>query len=154
VEYPFRRHAAGDSSELENIIEMSDENDDIARSIQAQLDRAVAALQRGDHREAVRGLFAPDAVFVSPGATLYGRDAIEALFAMRPGRFGAGSWIRGAAVTVNGEFAYEHGTNRIVTVLPDGSETASSGRYLSVWQRQADGSWLIVADAPMVDPAQ
>ncbi len=122
----------------------------VASHIQARLDRAVSDLIRGDAHAVVCDLFAPDAVYVRPDATLVGRDAIEAMFARLQGRVVEG-WIRTTSLTVHGDLAYEIGTNSITTAHADGSSSVSNGRYLSVWRREPDGGWLIVADAPMAE---
>jgi len=126
------------------------ESESVAREIQERLDSAIEALKREDARGAVQGLFAPDAIYVRSGATLVGAQAIEAMFAAAP-RIAEG-WIRTTSLVVHGDLAYEVGTNSITRHTADGSTLISRGRYLSVWRRQPDGSWRIVADAPIADP--
>lgn len=125
---------------------------DVAHFIQAALDRAVAALLRKDAVGAVDALFAEDAVYVSPGATLVGREAIVEHF-QRAVESPVEAWIRSDSVTVGGELAYETGTNAMTFAASDGTLTTIQGRYLTVWRRSDNGSWRIVADAPMRDPA-
>jgi uncharacterized protein (TIGR02246 family) len=127
-----------------------DDTSSVALEIQRKLDRAVDLMKCNEMHEAVSELFAPDAIFVRAGATVTGRDAIEAMFRQN-GRIADG-WIRTETVRVHGDLAYEVGTNSISRALPDGSLETSNGRYLTVWRRSA-GRWLIVADAPMADPA-
>lgn len=124
---------------------------DAAVQIQQRLDRGVSLIVAGDVRAAVEMLFAPDAIYVMPGATLHGRAAIEEMFLSSPRRY-IGGWIRSDRVVVHGDLAYEWGTNSF-TIESRGETVVANGRYLTVWQKQADGTWIIKADAPFADPS-
>ena len=53
---------------------------------------------------------------------------------------------------MDGDTAYETGTNRITSQAGDAPPVTRTGRYLTVWRRQPDGSWRIRVDAVMTDP--
>lgn len=47
----------------------------------------------------------------------------------------------------SGDIAYEIGTYSLTYILPNMTESVTDkGKYLDVWQKQADGSWKIKAD--------
>lgn len=127
------------------------ETEAVARFIQDAFDRSVEAFKRGEFAAIVDELFAPDAVYVKPGATLVGRKAITEHFSQALATMTDG-WIRSESVTVSGDVAYEFGVNSITLATDGGAPTTVRGRYLTVWRRQDDGSWVVVADAPMRDP--
>ena len=96
-------------------------------------------------------MFAADAVFIRPGGFVVGIEEIRAMYASRPLPL-VDLAIHSIAVAVEGDIAYETGTNTAVSLLPDGRHATTNGRYLTVWRRIAPGTWRIVADAPMQDP--
>jgi ketosteroid isomerase-like protein len=57
-----------------------------------------------------------------------------------------------AEVSESGELGWTTGTSRAVT--PDGERR---GKYISIWRKQADGSWKVAADlgnqGPLTDAA-
>ncbi|MDX1569689.1 MAG: DUF4440 domain-containing protein [Xanthomonadales bacterium] len=57
-------------------------------------------------------------------------------------------------VSKAGDMAYELGTYGLSLSDPDGNPMSQHGYYVVVWQKQADGSWKVVIDAPVSDPPQ
>lgn len=55
--------------------------------------------------------------------------------------------------TVRGNIGCEGGDDSITRALSDGANFVQKGRYLTVWRREPNGSWHIVADKQMADPA-
>jgi uncharacterized protein (TIGR02246 family) len=57
-------------------------------------------------------------------------------------------------VARSGDVAYETGTYSMT--LSDAKKRASTekGHYVVVWQKQGDGSWKVVVDAPVSDPPE
>ena len=53
-----------------------------------------------------------------------------------------------------GDFAYETGTYTMSMSDPKKKPVVEQGRYVTVWRKQPDGSWKVVVDAPVSDPAQ
>ena len=109
--------------------------------------RWIAAFRRGD-AAAVAALFAPDAVeFRRSGGVVRGRAAIQIDFVAL---FHDNGWADATITTANvwlvDERAYETGKFSF-TFHPAGKPpVTNTGRYVTVWNRQQDGSWLIVVD--------
>ena len=49
-------------------------------------------------------------------------------------------------VMVAGDLAVENGTYEMTLLPKGGKEMVDKGKYLTVWKKQADGSWKIVRD--------
>ena len=45
-----------------------------------------------------------------------------------------------------GDLAYSYGTNRVTLVDPAGNLMKDRGKYLTVYRKQPDGTWKVVAD--------
>lgn len=107
--------------------------------------------------EALAGMYANDATLANPGSALVtGIDAIRretATFAADPNlrvQF-ASDRIQVAA---SGDLAYTRGHYTLTMTNPaTGTPAASGGSYLTVWQKQADGSWKAVEDFVTPGPA-
>jgi len=109
--------------------------------------RWIAAFKRGD-AGAVAALFAEDAVqFRRSGAVARGRAAIQSGFtALFRDNGSADATITTANVWLVDERAYETGKFTF-TFHPAGKPpVTNAGRYVTIWERQADGSWKIVVD--------
>jgi len=76
-----------------------------------------------------------------------GQEAVHGVIAMLEGLPGFSvSWIPVAAdVGSAGDLGYTRGTYEMRFDGPDGPIT-TLGKYLTVWKKQADGSWLVTAD--------
>ena len=107
----------------------------------ADTERAFAATMRARDHAAFAGFLADEAVFMSNGATLRGRDAVAR--AWRPYFTGDAppfSWEPEQVVVVDsGTLAYSGGPVRD----PAGQVV---GRYNSIWRLEAPGRWKIVFD--------
>jgi len=91
--------------------------------------------------------YAADAVYLPPHhGAVHGRDAIRE-YLKGPLAHGVSdlkfevTYIRQA-----GDVAYDVGRYSMV-VPEDGARKQDRGKYLTVWRRDADGAWRIVADA-------
>jgi len=51
-----------------------------------------------------------------------------------------------ADVSASGELGYTYGTWQWQGAARDGKPVMRTGKYLTVWRKQADGSWKVVAD--------
>jgi ketosteroid isomerase-like protein len=118
-----------------------------------RLDAAWAsALARGD-AEGWRATVAEDAVFA--GASLRrGRDDIWAGWKVF---FGAGGptlrWTPTAGgVAGSGDLAWTTGRARLERPGPGGKAVASDLRYVTVWARDAGGTWRVALDGPLEAP--
>jgi len=49
-------------------------------------------------------------------------------------------------VSQAGDFAYSCGTNKVTLVDPNGKSMQDRGKYLTVYRKQPDGRWKVVAD--------
>ena len=108
------------------------------------LERAYAA----KNVSAALGFFAPDASVLGAGVPiLSGRAAIRKSLA---GTFGlsdlAISWHADKAdVAGSGDLGYTSGTNR-VSFGRKSKTPPIIGKYVTVWKRQADGTWKVMLD--------
>lgn len=116
-----------------------------------EADRAFHAETTTDGLEGWLRWFAPDAVMpVASGATLRGADERRAWYSsigFPPPGF---HWQpHSAALAESGELGYTIGSWEL---RPPGDQAAEDteapgGSYLTIWQRQADGSYLVLSDA-------
>jgi uncharacterized protein (TIGR02246 family) len=124
-----------------------------AGSHDPKLERAVhkansdweAAVKTGD-AEAIAAPYADDAVFVlADGTSIRGRAEIEKVY--RTGFETRGvvttARIDSKSLVVDGDLAYESGYGESGR-MKDGKLSTVGGRYLTVWQRRADGEWQII----------
>ena len=82
----------------------------------------------------------------SPIAT--GHDAISKSFAgffAIPGMTIDWKPVR-TEVAKSGEMAYTSGTYKMVIPGADGKVTTDTGKYVTVWKKQKDGSWRVALD--------
>ena len=79
------------------------------------------------------------------GACIQGRTEIEKMYRDRFARIGqvSSTKINSKNLVVDGDLAYESGYGEI-GVLKDGKISVNGGRFLTVWQRQANGDWKIL----------
>lgn len=105
----------------------------------------VPAMKRKDAK-AIASFYAEDGVLVAPnGAALKGRAAVEASYAksMEKGfTFLRGGIVQDGVVLVPGPLIYEWG-HADIEVERDGKVIHSAGNYLTVWKRNAAGTWEI-----------
>ena len=102
------------------------------------------AVTKGD-TAAIAAPYAADAAFVSPdGTATKGRAAIEQLYRDRFAK--SGSWleskIESEELMLGDDLAYEWGRGSAMR-LEKGERVTSWARFLTIWQRQADGDWKI-----------
>ena len=104
------------------------------------------AIQTGD-ADALSRPYREDGVFVGPdGNAVRGRPAIRAMYA---GRAASKTRIVAATIQSEGRVAaspdevYEWGQGWMSVQSADGTRTKRGGRYLTVWHRQQDGTWVI-----------
>ncbi|MGE5233874.1 MAG: YybH family protein [Acidobacteriota bacterium] len=57
-----------------------------------------------------------------------------------------------AVLAKSGELGYTIGSYELHATGPGGNPVTRKGRYLTVWRRQADGSWKVLADIGNVAP--
>ncbi len=87
--------------------------------------------------------FADGAHFMPFGAPLAQGDAIRTAVVSMPGSL---EWeATGADVAESGELGYTIGTFELTTEQ-DGASMVTVGKYVTVWSKQADGSWKVQVD--------
>lgn len=91
--------------------------------------------------------FATDAVYMPPHhAAIHGRDAIRE-YLKTPLKHGVNDLTYEVTfIKHSGELAYDVGRYSMSLPRPEGGRRQDHGKYLTVWRRQADGQWKIVAD--------
>jgi uncharacterized protein (TIGR02246 family) len=124
-----------------------------ARTGDTKLERAVrkanvewvTAVKTGD-AATIAAPYAGDAVFIlADGTCIRGRAEIEKMYRERFERGGvaASARIDSRKLVVDGDLAYESGYGEIGRIK-EGKVSTGGGRYLTVWQRAADGEWKII----------
>lgn len=58
----------------------------------------------------------------------------------------------GAELAASGDLGYTYGTWLFTGTGKDGKPTTTTGKYLTTWKRQVDGSWKVLADIGAPDP--
>jgi uncharacterized protein (TIGR02246 family) len=112
-----------------------------------QLAAWYAAFNAGDAK-AVAALYAADAVIVPPGVQpIRGRAAIEAhhVSAQRDIRFSCSGGYDGFQIVAGTAVGWGH-DDCTETPRAGGAAKATKSRWIAVYEKQADGSWLIVRD--------
>lgn len=97
--------------------------------------------------------FAEDGAMIRPAGTITGRPAIrEAMTkAFADSAFSISWEPQQADVGATGELGYTLGRYVTRSRNADGRPRVVTGRYLTVWRRQPDGSWRVVQDIGVQD---
>jgi len=115
-----------------------------------QADRDFAALSAArDPHDAFVAFAAPTGMIM--GGPEYGPDEISTAFEGGGGTLEWGPLLGGAAAS--GDLGYTIGYAVRKASQPDGTVRTSYSKYLTIWQRQADGTWKYVADGGTSRPA-
>jgi uncharacterized protein (TIGR02246 family) len=133
---------------------------DMARAHKAEVQKAIDAgnaayistWQHG-YAHSFALLYTEDAATVNGDGTITrGRADIEAA---KIAEMRQEALLRGTIATedlvVEDDIAYEMGSYSFTLKAPDKPETVEAGRYLTIWQRQPDGKWLIKTDAGLTN---
>ena len=102
-----------------------------------------AAAEAGD-LERVFSVWTEDAVIFPPvGEAVRGAEAIRAFVSAARAQEGFSLTWRptGAEVSSAADVGYTYGSWRRTAPGPDGASATTVGDYLSIWRKQADGSW-------------
>jgi uncharacterized protein (TIGR02246 family) len=114
-----------------------------------ELERAAREAAEAKDLEKYVSFYADDAVLFWPGAPMVtGRAAIREFmraFLSMPA-FALSFTTAAVEVSGAGDLAYSYGTNRVTLVAPDGRRMNDRGKYLTVYRKQPDGTWRVVAD--------
>ncbi len=97
--------------------------------------------------EAFASFLDEDAVFVS-GGVLRGKEAILQGWSIFFAEGGPELTWRPEVVEVRPDgLGLSRGPYTLTVTAADGSETSSSGQFMSIWRRQEDGGWKILFDS-------
>lgn len=102
---------------------------------------------------AFAGWFADDAVELSNGkAPVIGHAAIAAGADWTPEQYQLTWTPEGGRMSPSGDMGFTWGHYEGRSKDRDGTPIVSSGRYMTVWKKQADGSWKVALDASNQEP--
>ena len=126
---------------------------------QAELLRADQAFSEAIGREGLSlwsSFFTAEGSMIQEGVgEIRGTEAMQAAMDATAGAVTSFSWTpERAEVSDGGDMGYTVGNFRTALMGPDGVELESTGMYVSIWRRQADGSWKVEMDLgnPMTGP--
>ncbi len=99
--------------------------------------------------------FADDAVTLSDKqAPVIGRTAIAANTTWSPAQYQLTWTPEGGRMSPGGDMGFTWGHYTGHSKDKDGNPVDVSGRYMTVWKKQADGSWKVELDASNEEPPQ
>ncbi len=110
---------------------------------------------------AEKGLYEAFDFYMDDNATMYrdghspfvGREAIRPILSKNPDA--KLTWEPTFAdIASSGELGYTLGQWNYISKDSTGNEISGSGYYISVWKKQADGSWKYVFDSGISGPAE
>ena len=120
--------------------------DEAADSLRAA-ELAFAASVAAKDAEAFASFLDDEAIFASAGV-LRGREAIVQAWSVFFAEDGPELTWEPAVVEVRSDgLGLSRGPYTLTAAAPDGTETTSSGQFVSIWRRQADGGWKILFDS-------
>ena len=136
--------------------QMSSTND--RATVQLAIDSALAGyrdgLLKGDTAK-MSNVYTTDAMVLFPNAPVArGRSAINQLHAGLLAAFTVtAASFKTTDLIVTGDYAIETGIYEMTMRPETGSPIADVGKYISIWQKQSDGSWKMVRDITNSDKA-
>lgn len=121
---------------------------DDERIIRQFVDEWFAASKAGDV-EAVLRLIDDDAVFMSPGSELFGRDSFRAA-AAQMGNMQLDIQSDIVEVKILGEWAFFRSRLQVSVTPPGGKSMRRAGHTLTILRKTPDGRWVLARDANML----
>lgn len=122
-----------------------------AEDVEAILELERRAREAAEAKDLERyvSFYADDASLFWPGAPMVtGRAAIREfmrVFLSMPA-FSLSFETAKVDVSRAGDLAYSYGTNKVTLVDPIGNRMKDRGKYLTVYRKQPDGTWKVMAD--------
>jgi ketosteroid isomerase-like protein len=99
--------------------------------------------------------FAPDGVTLGNGASpVVGKVAILKSTTWTPQQYQLTWTPTDAAMGPSGDMGYTWGHFEGHSKDANGNPVTTSGRYITIWRKQADGSWKVALDAGANEPAE
>ena len=142
----FGLFAAGCSPTSQSVPESRDVDIEAIR----QADLAWSAAQAADGLDGTMSVYLDDAIMLPPNSPMaIGKDAIreasEAMGVASPGFSVTWQPMR-IEVARSGDIGYAIGTFKGSAVDAAGNPMPVKGKYVEIWKKQADGSWMVAAD--------
>ena len=119
----------------------------VQRIIDSAYARLSDAITKGD-AQAASALYGDDAILLPMNSKLVrGRNAVDKSLAamLRTSRF-TSMQFKTVDLVLSGDYAIETGSYDVTAQASKGSPVRDVGKYVTVWKRQADGSWKIFRD--------
>jgi ketosteroid isomerase-like protein len=114
-----------------------------------ETDMAWAKAAGAKDLERVLAFFADGASELAPNTPIAtGRDALRKVWAgyfATPG-FSIGWQPTKVEVSRGADLGYSLGTYTLTAPDPSGKPVTDRGKYVTIWKKQADGSWKVIAD--------
>ena len=112
-------------------------------------DSAFAKAAAAKNADQIAAFYADSAVLLGPGAPIAnGKAAIRAAWAAFAGLPGFALTFGPDKVDVSGDRAFEVGHYELTANDKSGKPQTTKAKYVTVWGKQADGSWKLLVDAP------
>lgn len=117
-------------------------------------DSAFARATAAKGLEGWLSFFAPDArIFPQGEGVVEGLPAIKAYYAKVGFDPKELSWVpAGGEMAASGDLGYTFGNSSWPGADAKGGKVTRTGKYLTVWKKQADGSWKVAADIGNANP--
>lgn len=115
-----------------------------------EADAAFAAAAASKDLDVIMGFFTDDAMALGPNAPmLSGRAALRAEWETMLATPGLSiSWAPTHVVVArSGDVGYSIGSAQMGMTGPDGAAMTDNMKYVTIWHKQADGSWKVAVDA-------
>ena len=113
------------------------------------------AASEGHDIERILSFWTDDAVILAPGLpTVAGKAALRQYVqdSMRIPGFRISWTSSDVAFSPDGNLAYMFGRNSITMNGPDGTQTTTKGRGITIWRRESDRQWRCAVDIWNADP--
>jgi len=120
-----------------------------------QADRDFSQMaQNGEVRDAFTAYAANNAIMMNPGQDfIHGDGAVHAFLDAWPDGIQL-SWDPiGGMIAESSDLGFTYGTYISLGSDDEGNQVQSHGKYVTIWQRQDDGSWKFVLDGGNSSPA-
>jgi ketosteroid isomerase-like protein len=114
-----------------------------------EADRAFEAAARTGDMEAAMAMHTDDAMVFPPGQPMVsGQALLRALWTEMTSAPGfAITWqVSGTSAAASGDVGYSWGTAQLTMNGPDGTPMSSQEKYVTIWRKQADGTWKVAVD--------
>ena len=122
---------------------------DVEAEKAALMEADKALLEAAGDPEAFAGLFAENGSMNAPEAPrATGREAVQEFITQLGSlpNFELSFEPTHAMVSSSGDLGYTVGTYEMGFDGPEGKRMKETGKYVTVWQKQADGSWKVIED--------